>query len=130
VTDAKPPVRGRTWHRDEATTGTDDQVAAELEAAAELARTRGGYSEQALFLSRAADLLVAAQAEIAAGQGVQKARHLLAPTDRLTTGSERAEQSKADPAAPKRYPWQSFGHGGHAPTRLAPEVEPLYGIEP
>jgi DNA-binding CsgD family transcriptional regulator len=44
------------WHRAEAAAGADDQIAAGLEAAAELARARGGYSEQALFLSRAAEL--------------------------------------------------------------------------
>ncbi|MEU9451128.1 AAA family ATPase [Streptomyces sp. NPDC048277] len=46
----------RAWHRAEAAEGIDDGVADDLEAASERARSRGGYSQQALFLSRAADL--------------------------------------------------------------------------
>ncbi|MFI6935164.1 ATP-binding protein [Streptomyces sp. NPDC050287] len=75
------PVRDadrRAWHRAEATEGVDDKVADDLEAASERARSRGGYSQQALFLSRAADftgdpdkraerLLDAAQAHLMSG---------------------------------------------------------------
>ncbi|MCH5676584.1 helix-turn-helix transcriptional regulator [Streptomyces gilvus] len=53
------PVRDadrRAWHRAEAAETTDDGVADDLEAASQRARSRGGYSQQALFLSRAADL--------------------------------------------------------------------------
>ncbi|MFE2870321.1 AAA family ATPase [Embleya sp. NPDC059259] len=52
---ARDPVR-RAWHRAEATIGLDDEVAAELAAAAERVRVRGGYAEQAALLSRAAQL--------------------------------------------------------------------------
>jgi DNA-binding CsgD family transcriptional regulator len=44
------------WHRAEAADGTSEPIAAELEAAAERARARRGFPEQALFLSRAAEL--------------------------------------------------------------------------
>jgi DNA-binding CsgD family transcriptional regulator/tetratricopeptide (TPR) repeat protein len=54
--DAAGDIERSAWHRAEAATGPDDRTAAELEAAAELARTRGGYCQQALFLSRAAEL--------------------------------------------------------------------------
>ena len=48
------------WHRGEATAGLDERVATELEAAAELARARGGYAQQGRFLARAAELTSAA----------------------------------------------------------------------
>ncbi|MFF0013321.1 BREX system ATP-binding domain-containing protein [Streptomyces sp. NPDC005374] len=81
LADAYDAVRDadrRAWHRAEATEGVDDKVADDLEAASERARSRGGYSQQALFLSRAADftgdagkraerLLDAAQAHLMSG---------------------------------------------------------------
>jgi DNA-binding CsgD family transcriptional regulator len=79
------------WHRAEATEGTDDQVAAELEAAAELARTRGGYSEQALFLSRAAELTTAPD---------RRAERLLAAADaHVISGDPAAAEILLDIAA-------------------------------
>ncbi|MET7702272.1 LuxR family transcriptional regulator [Streptomyces sp. NPDC005485] len=77
--DAVRDADRRAWHRAEAASeGVDDQVADDLEAASERARSRGGYSQQALFLSRAADftgapgkraerLLDAAQAHLMSG---------------------------------------------------------------
>ncbi len=80
-----------TWHRAEATDRADDQVAAELEAAAELARTRGGYSEQALFLSRAAELTRAPE---------RRAERLLAAADaHLISGDPAAAETLLDMAA-------------------------------
>ncbi|MEU6256227.1 AAA family ATPase [Streptomyces sp. NPDC047043] len=75
------PVRDadrRAWHRAEAAEGVDDGIADDLAAASERARSRGGYSQQALFLSRAAAftkapdtraerLLDAAQAHLMSG---------------------------------------------------------------
>lgn len=45
----------RTWHRAEATTGPDEQIAAELEESAARARDRAGYSTEAAFLAAAAE---------------------------------------------------------------------------
>ena len=59
---ASDPVRSperRAWHRAEATIGLDDEVAAELDTASELARARGGYAERAALLAKAAQLSVA-----------------------------------------------------------------------
>jgi DNA-binding CsgD family transcriptional regulator len=46
----------RAWHRAAATVGTDDEVADELEATAERAHSRAGYSGAATALERAAAL--------------------------------------------------------------------------
>jgi DNA-binding CsgD family transcriptional regulator len=79
------------WYRAEATAGTDDQVASELEATAELARTRGGYSEQAVFLSRAAELTTASD---------RRAERLLAAADAyLISGDPAAAEVMLDLAA-------------------------------
>ncbi|MGW5656634.1 AAA family ATPase [Streptomyces humi] len=75
------PVRDadrRAWHRSEAAEGVDEGAADALAAASERARARGGYSQQAVFLARAADftgdpdkraerLLDAAQAHLMSG---------------------------------------------------------------
>jgi DNA-binding CsgD family transcriptional regulator len=79
------------WHRAEAAAGPDDQLAAELEAAAGLARTRGGYSEQALFLSRAAELTVAPE---------RRSERLLTAADaHLISGNPAAAEIMLDLAA-------------------------------
>ncbi|MFJ8491292.1 AAA family ATPase [Streptomyces sp. NPDC094038] len=76
--DAVRDADRRAWHRAEAAEGVDDGVADDLEAASERARSRGGYSQQALFLSRSAEftgdpdkraerLLDAAQAHLMSG---------------------------------------------------------------
>ena len=78
VCDSVRDADRRAWHRAEAAEGVDDGVADDLEAASERARSRGGYSQQALFLSRAAEftgdpdkraerLLDAAQAHLMSG---------------------------------------------------------------
>jgi len=69
------------WHRASAVTAPDESIAAALEASAARAKRRGGYSMQAAFLTRAAELspgsgdralrhLAAAQAHVMAGDGL------------------------------------------------------------
>jgi DNA-binding CsgD family transcriptional regulator len=68
------------WHRAAAVTTPEEGIAADLQASAERAQRRGGYTMQAAFLTRAAELspdardralryLAAAQAYLAAGDG-------------------------------------------------------------
>lgn len=93
VCDSVRDADRRAWHRAEAAEGVDDGVADDLEAASERARSRGGYSQQALFLSRAAEftgdpdkraerLLDAAQAHLMSGDApaARTALDLVAPT--------------------------------------------------
>jgi hypothetical protein len=56
LADAAVDARARAWHRAQAAAGPDEQVAADLAAAGEDALERGGRSEAAQTLARAADL--------------------------------------------------------------------------
>jgi DNA-binding CsgD family transcriptional regulator len=87
ATDPQVAADLRVWHRAEAAIGPDEDVAAELERAADRARIRGGWAASARFLTRAATLtpdaesrfrrvLAAAQGETTAG-GCVRAQALL-----------------------------------------------------
>ncbi|GAA0964803.1 LuxR family transcriptional regulator [Acrocarpospora macrocephala] len=78
VTDPVVDPDRRAWHRAQASTGPDDDVAAELERSASRAQSRGGVVAAAAFIERAAALsldaakriertLAAAQAKLDAG---------------------------------------------------------------
>jgi len=91
VTDPQAEPDRRAWHRAQATSGPDEEVAAELERSAGRARARGGLAAAAAFLERAVLLtgdrarhaertLAAAQASMQAG-AFGKALDLLATAE-------------------------------------------------
>ncbi|WP_410599521.1 AAA family ATPase [Amycolatopsis sp. lyj-90] len=102
LADATDPVAApdrHAWHRAQATTGPDEEVAAELESSASRAQARGGVAAAAAFLERAAALsldpgkqtertLAAARATLAAGRATASA-DLVASIDTETLDDVR-----------------------------------------
>jgi DNA-binding CsgD family transcriptional regulator len=84
VTDPQTDPDRRAWHRANASSGPDDDVAAELERCAGRARSRGGLAAAAAFLERATTLT--------ADRARQAERALAAAHAKVQTGAFDAAQ--------------------------------------
>ncbi|GAA0907118.1 LuxR family transcriptional regulator [Pseudonocardia zijingensis] len=104
ATDSQSDPDRRAWHRAQAVSGTDEEVAAELEHSANRARARGGLAAAAAFLLRTATLtldpakraaraLAAAETHIHAG-ALDTAHDLLAMAD--TEPLDDRQRAQAD----------------------------------
>ncbi|EXG80358.1 ATP-binding protein [Cryptosporangium arvum] len=104
VTDPRRAPDRRAWHRAQASSGPDDEVAAELERCASRAQARGGVAAAAAFLRRSVTLtldparrsertLTAAAALLDAGDA-DAAHALLATVD--STSLDGFQQARAD----------------------------------
>jgi DNA-binding CsgD family transcriptional regulator len=135
VTDAEREPDRRAWHRAQAASGLDENVAAELEHCAGRARDRGGVAAAAAFLTEAARLtadprlrarraLAAAHCDLAAGAPAA-ALHLLAtaeagPLDELQRA--RADRLRGELAFSQR-------RGSDAPALLLQAARQLESVD-
>jgi DNA-binding CsgD family transcriptional regulator len=136
VTDALIDPDRRAWHRAQATSGLDENVAAELERSADRARARGGLAAAAAFLERAAMLTPdparrAGRALGAAGTKIQ-AGAFAAAEDLLAVAESgplsELERARADLLKAQLNSVTS--RGGDAPLLLVQAAKRLEPIDP
>ena len=105
VTDAAADPGRRAWHRAQAAPGPDEQVAGELEAAAERVRARGGVAAAAAFLERAAALTLDPRRRSARALAAAQAWHQAGGHDRAVELVEVAEAGPLDELGRAQAEW-------------------------
>jgi DNA-binding CsgD family transcriptional regulator len=137
ATDPKLDPDRRAWHRAQAASIPDEDVAEDLERSAVQAQARGGYAAAAAFLERAVELspepssrarraLAAAQAKFQAG-GLDEALGLLATVESSTAADHRVrgqvQRLRAEIAFASR-------RGSDATPRLLAVAQELEPVDP
>jgi DNA-binding CsgD family transcriptional regulator len=137
ATDPQLDPDRRAWHRAQAASIPDEDVAEDLERSAAQAQARGGYAAAAAFLERAVELsaeassrarraLAAAQAKFQAG-GLDEARGLLAIAESNTAVDHRVrgqvQRLRAEIAFASR-------RGSDATPRLLAVAQELEPVDP
>jgi DNA-binding CsgD family transcriptional regulator len=105
ATDAAADPGRRAWHRAQAAAGPDEQVAGELEAAAEGARARGGVAAAAAFLERAAALTLDPEHRSARALAAAQAWHRAGRHDRAAELAGVAEAGPLDELGRAQAGW-------------------------
>lgn len=134
VTDPGAGADLRAWHRAEAATGPDESVAAELERAADRARSRGGWAATGAFLTRAAMLspdaatrvrraLAAASAEVTAGASLRAQALLDGVTGQVEDPRQRIVAQRIEGAV--HYALDQTGHTASILLSAAQQLAPF-----
>ena len=134
VTDPEVDPDRRVWHAAQATSGPDEDVAADLERSAGRARARGGLAAAAAFLERAVELTLdparQAQRALAAAQATQQAGAPDAALRLLSFAEARPldKLQRAQVALLRAQVAFAVNRGSDAPPlllRAAKQLEPL-----
>ena len=86
----------RAWHRAQAASAPDEDVAADLERSADRARARGGLAAAAAFLERSADLTVDAGRQAGRALSAARAKYQAGAPEAATELLARAEAGAPD----------------------------------
>ncbi|MFF0345775.1 ATP-binding protein [Kribbella sp. NPDC004875] len=133
VTDPEADPDRRAWHRAQATTTPNEDVAAELERSAERARARGGFYAAATFLERSAALTIdparRADRVLAAAAAKRSAGALDAALD-LLGGAAAGPSDPIREAEITRLRGEIAFDSGHAAEAAATLLQAAQQLEP